>query len=229
MRYLAWMFALIVLIAAAAFAAGWRPPYRYDPWAVLDLRAEPDWLTRFRLYRLNRAPELCMAALTRSGASFKAMPDQQAADGCGWQDSVMLQSTGMARLARPTIVSCPLAASLVMFDLHVLQPSARTTFGSGVSTIEHVGSYNCRAVKGDDSNALSSQAQARAIDVTGFRLQNGSDISVARDWRRPSSGPFLHEAQAHACSYFGMVLGPDYNAAHAGHFHMQAGSGGWCR
>jgi len=135
----------------------------------------------------------------------------------------------MARLERPTVVTCPLAASLVMLDLHVLQPSAQAAFGSGVSTVEHVGSYNCRAVKGDDGSALSSHAQARAIDVTGFRLKNGDDITVARDWRRPSGGPFLHDAQAQACSYFGMVLGPDYNAAHAGHFHMQAGSAGWCR
>ena len=229
MRYLAWTFALIVLVAAAVLAAGWRPPYHYNPWAALDLRAEPDWLTRFRLYRLGRAPDQCLAALERSGASFTSVPDKQAPDGCGWQHGVMLRSTGMARLERPTVVTCPLAASLVMLDLHVLQPSAQAAFGSGVSTVEHVGSYNCRAVKGDDGSALSSHAQARAIDVTGFRLKNGDDITVARDWRRPSGGPFLHDAQAQACSYFGMVLGPDYNAAHAGHFHMQAGSAGWCR
>lgn len=229
MRYLVWAFILIVLAAAVSVAVGWRPPYRYNPWVAIDLRAEPDWLTRFRLYRLGRAPDQCMAALSRSGAVFKSVPNRQSSDGCGWQDGVMLLSTGAASLARPTLVTCPLAASLVMFDLHVLQPDARAAFGSSITTIEHVGSYNCRAVKGDGDGGLSSHAKARAIDVTGFRLENGRDITLAQDWRRPQAGPFLHETQAEACRYFGIVLGPEYNAAHAGHFHMQAGSAGWCR
>lgn len=229
MRYLLWSFVLLMLAAAVCFALGWRPPYHYNPWMALDLRAEPDWLTRFRLYRLGRAPEQCLAVLSRSGAAFKPVPDQIGADGCGWRNGVMLSGTGAARLERPTLVTCPLAASLVMFDLHVLQPSTRASFGSGVSTIEHVGSYNCRAVKGDDSGALSSHAQARAIDVSGFRLDDGREVTLARDWRRAPGERFLRDTQIQACRYFGIVLGPDYNAAHAGHFHLQAGSAGWCR
>lgn len=230
MRYLLWTFALLVLVAAGLLALGWRPPYHYNPWALLDPRADPDWLTRFRLYRIGRDPARCQAALVRGGASFSAVADKHTQDGCGWQNAVMLRGTGEAMLERPALVTCPLAISMVMLDLHVLQPTARASFGSGVGTIAHVGSYNCRNVKGDgDSSVLSSHAQARAIDVTGFRLANGRMVSLAKGWQTPMDGAFLRDVESGSCGFFGIVLGPDYNAAHAGHFHLEVGSAGWCR
>lgn len=228
-RYLGLLILMVGVFIALLVASGWQPPYRYNPWARLDLRAEPDWLTRFRLYRLQHHDDQCLAALAQAGAEYRAVPDRPLVDGCGWQGAVMLRGTGQAMLATPTVVTCPLAASLVMLDAHVLQPRAASAFGSPVAVIEHVGSYSCRNIRGDDGSALSSHARAEAIDITGFRLKDGRDISVASDWKRPVSGAFLHEIQAQSCGYFGVALGPDYNAAHAGHFHLQAGAMGWCR
>lgn len=229
MRYVGLALLLSLLAVAGVLVAGWRPPYKYNPWATLDLRARPDWLTRFRLCRIGDDAGQCSSALSQAGASFAAIPDKNLSDGCGWHDAVTLRGTGMAKLDKPVVVTCPLAASLVLFDLHVIQPEAQKSFGHGVAVVEQVGSYNCRNVKGDDSNALSSHAQARAIDVTGFRLDDGRDITLARDWNRPGAGNFLHDTEQHAWGFFGVVLGPDYNAAHAGHLHLQEGSAGWCR
>ncbi|RZJ07965.1 MAG: extensin, partial [Rubrivivax sp.] len=71
---------------------------------------------------------------------------------------------------------------------------------------------------------------AEALDVTGFMLHGGRRIGVQRDWADAGpDGAFLREVHDGACRWFDGVLGPDYNAAHRDHFHLE--SGGWrtCR
>lgn len=226
---------LLLLVVAAVllglWASGWCPPDRFNPWAPLDLRAEPDVFVSYKLHRLGEDTARCRAALTQGGARFTPVPDRAGRDGCGWHGAVQLSGTGVAQLTRATTVSCPLAASLVLLDRHVLQPVAEQLFGQPVRRIDHVGSYACRNVYGEQDAALSSHATAEAIDVTAFQLGDGHVISVGSDWQRGQPGVFLHRLEARGCRYFGIVLGPDYNAAHRTHFHMQDGHGfgGWCR
>ena len=40
---------------------------------------------------------------------------------------------------------------------------------------------------------------------------------------------FLRDVRDGACDWFDIVLGPDYNAAHADHFHFDRGGGRICR
>jgi len=229
------VFLLLLLLVAAVllgmWASGWRPPDRYNPWAPLDLRAEPDLFVGYKLHRLGEDPLRCRAALAQAGARFTPLPDHAGNDGCGWHDAVQLSGTGFAQLTHPTIVTCPLAASLVLLDRHVVQPLAQTSFDQSVRRIDHVGSYACRHVYGAQDAALSAHATAEAIDVTAFQLADGQVIRIASDWRRGPPGVFLHQLEDQGCRYFGIVLGPDYNAAHQTHFHLQAGGGigGWCR
>ena len=73
---------------------------------------------------------------------------------------------------------------------------------------------------------------ANAIDIADIRLSGGTQISVLRDWE--ADGPkaeFLRRARDGACDSFATVLSPDYNAAHADHFHldMSARWRGVCR
>ena len=225
----------LLLVAAGVllglWASGWRPPGRFNPWAPLDLRAEPDLFLRYKLHRLDEDPVQCRAALAQAGAQFTPLPDHAGADGCGWRDAVQLRGTGMAQLTHPTAVTCPLAASLVLLDRHVLQPAARQAFGEPVRRFDHVGSYACRNVYGEKDAALSAHATAEAIDVTAFELADGRVVRIDRDWTRPAPGAFLRQVESEGCRYFGIVLGPDYNAAHRTHFHLQAGGwiGSWCR
>jgi len=44
---------------------------------------------------------------------------------------------------------------------------------------------------------------------------------VQDDWDgEGDKAAFLRSLQNRACEYFGTVLGPDYNQAHADHFHL---------
>lgn len=227
----AWLlFLLLLALVGLVWTRGWRPPDRYNPWATLDLRAEPDPFFRYKMMRLANDPARCRAALTEAGADFTPLADREEAGGCGWRDAVRLRGTGHAQLQRSTIVTCPLAASLVLMDREVLQPAAQQLFGEAVTQIDHVGSYACRRVNHSQTGPLSAHARAKAIDLTGFRLADGSTLTVSGDWSKAGrNGIFLHRVHDGTCKVAGMVLGPEYNAAHRTHFHVQQGGSGYCR
>src|SRR3569623_1404194 len=130
------LFLLLLALLALVWSRGWRLPDRDDPWAPLDLRAPPDLFFRYKLDRLAGEPRACRAALARAGASFGAVPDRTGPGACGWTGAVRLGGTGRAKLARPAIVTCPLAATLVLLDRQVLQPAARQLYGTEVVRID---------------------------------------------------------------------------------------------
>src|SRR5262249_8330175 len=85
------------------------------------------------------------------------------------------------------------------------------------------GSFACRANSSRPSR-LSQHALGQAIDISGFRLSDGSRVSVERDWSDSGArGIFLHRLASKACRYFSVVLTPQSNADHYNHFHFDCG------
>jgi hypothetical protein len=70
----------------------------------------------------------------------------------------------------------------------------------------------------------SLHASARAIDIAGFRLADGSDVRVGRDWfAADGRGRFLRAAARAACGHFSVVLTPDHDRDHRDHLHFDIG------
>lgn len=229
MRAVLLIFLLLALLALTWWR-GWRPPDRFNPWARLDLREPPDGFVRYKLRRLAEQPVQCRAALRQAGAKFEAVPDRDGPGRCGWTDAVSLRGTGVASLSPPTVLTCPLAAALVLFDRQVVQPAARLAFNQPVTRVNHVGSYACRNIYHRADARLSRHARAEAIDIDGFVLADGRRISVGADWNNlHARGWFLHAVHDRGCRVSGMLLGPDYNSEHRGHFHIQDLGSGFCR
>lgn len=226
---------LAMLAGALAFGYGVYSrrialPERYDPFAPLDVRAPPDTFTRFKLWRAMHDPQRCDAALARSGLVYRRMADATGQGGCPLKDVVRVTQTEDVRFSAPFLATCPLALGLAYFEHQYLQPAARETFGEGVTRIEHVGSYACRNVNHQQDTALSQHASANAIDLTGFVLDGGRRITLAR-WDDAASPEalFLRRVHAGACRSFDTTLGPDYNALHKTHFHVDMGPYTICR
>jgi hypothetical protein len=86
--------------------------------------------------------------------------------------------------------------------------------------------YNCRAIAG--TNKLSQHAYGRAIDLSGFVMENGERITVLSHWERgddtpgTTQGRFLYDFvhRLHEEHVFNNILTPEYNAAHHDHFHV---------
>ena len=89
-------------------------------------------------------------------------------------------------------------------------------------------SYMCRRVNGGSDGNLSFHAFADALDVVGFKLEDGRMVSVAGGWSDALSpeGRLLRFAHGSACAHFTTVLGPEANAEHQDHLHVDLGCHG---
>jgi len=137
-------------------------------------------------------------------------------------DTAVRVSRVDAGLNQPAVMSCALASRLDEFEREVVQPLAAAELGRRVVRINHLGSFSCRAING--SSHLSQHALGRAIDIAGFRLSDGTTVSVKHDWSELGSKRlFLRRLARRACSYFSVVLTPDSNADHHDHIHLDIG------
>ncbi|MEO7917519.1 MAG: extensin family protein [Dokdonella sp.] len=223
---------LMILLAFWAWRSGRIAvdiPDQWNPWSPLDVRAPLDRWTRMKLMRIDHDDVACKTALATAMMRYQDIPDRATGDGCGFDNAIRISET-TAKVASAFALSCRSAVALAMWETHGLQPSAERWFGSRVARIEHFGSYSCRNIYGRDSGPRSRHATADAFDVAGFMLANGKRVRVLGDWKGGSrEAQFLHDIHQSACRYFGSVLGPDYNAAHRDHFHLDRGGYRVCR
>ncbi|HEX4738648.1 MAG TPA: extensin family protein [Allosphingosinicella sp.] len=225
----------LVVLALLAFLAllGWgygRDHPEDVPWTPLNLSQPVGLFTGRKLAATHGSA--CRTLLADGGISFTPMPPQRDGQECGMDDAVRLLPDGAADIAFHPAglgMSCRLAAGLALWEWHVVQPAALARFGKRVVEIDHFGSYNCRRMYGRASEPWSEHARANALDVAGFRLEDGRRISVAADWTdKGAKGRFLHQVRDGGCRLFATVLSPDYNAAHHDHLHLdEAGRGAW--
>ena len=175
----------------------------------------------------------CLATLGMRRASFTALPDRYFGQGCSAINTVHLTRLGTdeneVEIGNLSQVSCPMAAAFASWVRFAVGREARSMLGSPLAKVETMGSYDCRMVAGTDR--LSAHATANAIDISGFVLADGRRITVLGNWvgGTPAERDFLRAIHASACKRFGMVLGPNYNAAHRNHFHIEHTPGGPCR
>ncbi len=209
-------------------ADGNQLPSRWDPFHPLVLSDAKTPVQSWKIAHARADYDACQAALSGAGARLVARADDRESDHC-----TRVETVGMTRLAsislKPVDTKCSLALSLAIWEARTLQPAAEKHFGEPISEITHFGSYNCRKVAG--STWWSQHATANALDISGFKLKSGREISVRRDWtgEKPDAAAFLRDAHKGACDSFRAALGPDYNAAHHDHFHADLGLWRSCR
>ena len=226
----------LLLLAAFGFGAlllwGYSRNHPEDvPWAELDLARPVGAFTGRKLAELGGEGEKCQALLKRAGVRFNALPPRRSGQ-CGYDDAVRFTGGGALEISyapRDLGTSCPVAAALALWEWHVVQPAAIEHFGARVESIDHFGSYSCRRIYGRAQGAWSEHSTANAVDIAGFRLEDGTRITVVGDWKGEGrKARFLRDVRDGACKLFATVLSPDYNAAHRDHLHFdQAERGAW--
>jgi hypothetical protein len=224
---------LLALLAAAALVA-WsllRERPQDLPWAPLDLGQPVGLFTGRKLAALADSPTRCAALLAEAGVRYVTVPPRQPPEGqCGYRSAIRLEGGGPRQIdlsPASVAVACPVAAALALWEWNVVAPAAQRHFSARVSRIEHLGSYSCRRLYGRSSGGWSEHATANALDVGGFRLSDGTRVSVLRDWSDGGAkAAFLHEVRDGACGVFATVLSPDYNAAHRDHLHLDQAARG---
>ncbi len=110
-----------------------------------------------------------------------------------------------------------------------MQPLALDELGSRATRVDHLGSYSCRRQNSRTAGRWSQHARGQAIDIAGFRLSDGTTVSVERDWNESGAkGRFLRHLAQRACRYFSVVLTPESNAEHYNHLHLDIGPDRLC-
>lgn len=141
---------------------------------------------------------------------------------CGNPAAILLPTIGTVTIRPAATLSCPMVASLQRWFTQSVQPLAQKHFGKKVQKIRNVSSYVCRNRYGDTTTRISEHAYANALDIAAFELQGGEKITILKDWDNAEGekSAFLHALHSSACKLFGTVLGPNANAAHKDHFHL---------
>ena len=211
------------------------PPSRTEAPLVGALIDQPiDGGTRAAVIRESAELQQCMAQLTAARVTFRPVPDRVNSATCGLGAGGVL-GPDMGTVARMTPgdieMTCRTALALSIWRRQSLEPAARDILGSEVVQIDHMGAYACRNVNnGGVSNRVSAHARAEALDFSGVRLRDGRRITVTANWTGDSpEARFLRRIRDDACRIFGTVLGPDYNAVHGDHLHLEATDTRFCR
>lgn len=233
--------ALLLLTGLGIVAAGrdgWLAtvvPARWNPWALPDPAEPPGWLTSWQLARLAQDTPACLAWLEGAGMAVTRVPDRDGPEpGCSLSGVATLQRSQLRYQGR-VMASCPVLAGLALYERHVLIPAAERHLGSRPITVRHLGTYACRAVRtaAGEGGRRSQHATANAIDIAAITLADGRETVLARDWGEAGgTGPralLWRDAHEGACGIFRTVLGPEYNALHRDHFHLDMGRFGICR
>lgn len=184
-------------------------------------------------YQLSPEARQCLANLGKADANFTPVPDRWFGAGCSTLNTVHLSAVQSDRdrleVSNLGPVACPLAHTFAAWARFGVDRAARQILGSGLARIETMGSYSCRNVAG--TGRRSAHSTANAIDVSAFVLEDGRRVSVLGDWSGGSEDErrFLRTIHGSACKRFATVLGPDYNAAHRDHMHVETGGRSYCR
>ncbi|MGX5055142.1 extensin-like domain-containing protein [Enterobacter asburiae] len=221
---------LIVFILGVIATAGyrWLPSY-YNPFTPLTLDDPPGRITQYKLRRLT--PEACSSLLAQANQRnlirTQAVADSGGA--CPLSDVVRVRDFGPVSLNGSFLASCPLALSSALFVSQQARPLTKRFIGSELTRIEHLGSFACRNIYHRPDARRSEHATAEALDIAAFRLANGERVTVLKGWKSAKTQPWLKALLAASCGYYGNGLGPEYNAAHASHFHLGMRGFGLCR
>lgn len=194
-------------------------------------------------FSINRAPAAVKTSVSSSGQAIGRIcrdRDLQGVEvgrvpgklaGCGIRDAVKLYSVNGVALSTPVTVECDTAHALKTWMERGMDRAVGRT-GGGVVKLKVAAGYSCRTRNHKPGAKISEHGKGRAIDLSGFYLKNGDQISVLDDWGRGKYGRILKKMHRSACGPFGTVLGPNADRHHRDHFHFDIArhrGGAYCR
>lgn len=205
-------------------------PDEWNPTTPLRVDAPLTPLTQWKLRAALSDDDMCLSVM-RGIAAFDSLAPREDSESCHIRPRISLAKVGAVSL-RPVETRCQTGLRLAMWEQHGLHALAQRHLGSDVREIRHFSSYSCRAMRtsAGGETRMSTHATANALDVSGFVLENGVAVDLKQHWTQigPKSD-FLRDAFQAACLWFPVALGPEYNALHADHFHLQTRGWGLCR
>lgn len=151
--------------------------------------------------------------------------------GCVVENAVRLREVSGVALSQRSVMDCKTAAALKSW----MDNSAKPAFsgkGGGLQSLRVAAHYACRTRNNQKGAKLSEHGKGRAIDISAFRLRDGTEVSVLKGWNARGYSRAMRRMHQGACGPFGTVLGPNANRFHRDHFHFDTAryrSGSYCK
>lgn len=151
--------------------------------------------------------------------------------GCGIENAVRVRSVSGISLSQQATIDCGTAKALKRWVDKGMKP-AIGDYRGGVKQLRVAAHYACRGRNNQAGARISEHGKGRAIDIAGFVMRDGTEITILNDWDRRDTGAILRKMHKRACGIFGTVLGPQSDRFHQDHFHFDTAryrSGAYCR
>ncbi len=151
--------------------------------------------------------------------------------GCGVENAVRVRSVSGVTLSQRSVMDCVTANALKTWLDKTAKP-ALSRKGGGLKSLRVAAHYACRTRNNQKGAKISEHGRGRAIDISAFRLADGSEVTVLKGWNAKSTSRAMRQMHKGACGPFGTVLGPKANRFHRDHFHFDTAryrSGRYCR
>ena len=198
-------------------------PPQDNPFTRLELDLPPGVATGMKLDRLAQSPAKCFAALDRVAIGYTPVDRKDKVRNCELHDALTLDQS-LTPYSSTLTMSCPMTASLYVWERHVVIPAAERFLKSKVVRIETFGAWSCRRVNHAKDGKWSHHATGDAVDIAGFTLADGRRVMIKDKFHdKGPEGKFLRDVRDKGCDLFSATLSPDYNAAHADHLHFDMG------
>ena len=173
---------------------------------------------------LPQHDQACLLQLAALPLEAALLPPVVGENSCGIQTPLEIDTIGVGRFAvdlePAALVDCAVAGALTEWLEADVQPAARSTLGQWVTGIRVAASYVCRGRNNDPTAPLSEHAFGNAIDISAFRLADGTWLEVQpASEMTEAEAAFLAAIRSEACGPFTTVLGPGV-AMHDDHFHL---------
>jgi hypothetical protein len=173
----------------------------------------------------DRAEESCLrSGVVRASSYIQASSRLKGPSACGLQVPIKVSGAmgGKVAITPTATIGCPMTVALDRWVQNSVQQAAYRQFGMPVIEVKQIASYSCRGRNNSRRGRLSEHSFGNALDIAGFRLADGHEITVVKGWWRgtPRERAFLQEVFVGACNEFYTVLGPGSDRYHYNHIHV---------
>jgi hypothetical protein len=212
----------------AAAAAGLAPAPPTTPKIYANLDPDDDLVVAPPPPRASCADDLKAAGVRFRAASLPVhQTGKKRTITCGAEQVVLYQrGPGKIAYSPSPVLTCSMALALARFEA-ILQEETLRAFKKPVVRIRQLGTYACREMA-NYPGWVSEHSYANAIDLEAFVLQDGTEISVLKNFEKTEGEPkkkagkllLTVARRAYDEGVFSAVLTPYFDAAHRNHFHL---------
>ena len=234
-------------------------PDEWKPWTPLQIDALPNALTRQKLARDSADPVACRAVLAQAQIQLTWLDDRETGVGCGFDNAVTIEHTSVAvgepfSLSCRAALSLAMwerhdlqqaalrhLGSKVAKIEHCGSYACRNLYGQAGRARSQHATADALDIAGfvlEDGRRIrvisdwESPARPDTNKAVPPRMKEADALpntAASAEDPVPAEAAFLKDLHIGACRWFDVVLGPDYNRAHADHFHFDRGRARLCQ